>query len=169
MATNGRGIGVIDAAAFDQAPWWDDVRAATVPAPELLVDWATLELRGPDAQHFLMRRPELWQLEARRSGDDATAHAVLFGEHTTNGQQMAHGGATSALFDYALSTAGEIIVGAEHVTASLTMKFRRPVPAPALHQLRTRTFPGPRRSSRVTGELLDADGQVLRCPRIDPQ
>jgi acyl-coenzyme A thioesterase PaaI-like protein len=78
-----------------------------------------------------------------------------------NGEPMAHGGATIALFDYILSTSGEVALGSEIVTAALTVKYHRPVPVPELHQLVAITTIGPRRSSKVTGQLLDSDGQVL--------
>ena len=91
---------------------------------------------------------------------------MLFGQGTTNDppkplEHMAHGGAVAALMDYALSTSGEIAVGQSHVTASLTIFYRRPVPVPGLHQLWVSTSPGARRSSRVEGRLLDGAGEEL--------
>lgn len=59
----GSGAGVVDAAAFAEPPWWQEVRAKTRPAPELLVDWVTAEQQA--RPHFLVRRPELWQFETR--------------------------------------------------------------------------------------------------------
>ena len=75
---------------------------------------------------------------------------------------LLHGGLAATCLDETMAAVGYVLDGVHLVTATLELKYRRPVPIDGrpLRAEAWRDNPAPRRRQRLRGRLLLADGTV---------
>jgi acyl-coenzyme A thioesterase PaaI-like protein len=93
------------------------------------------------------------------AGDDVVARTQLAGEYQ-GWRGIAHGGIVMALLDEAMAHAAGF-AGHRGLTASVNVRFRRPVPLETPIQVRGRVLWQRRNVLGVEGLVLDGDGDVL--------
>ena len=74
-----------------------------------------------------------------------------------------HGGVAATVLDETMASLGWMLDGVHTVTATLELKYRRPVPLGLAEPLRVESWrndPAPKRRHRVLGRLLLSDGSV---------
>ena len=97
----------------------------------------------------------------QREGEVCVAHFVPRAEHR-GVPGFVHGGVSSTVLDETMASVGFMLDGVHCVTATLELKFRKPVPLNG-QELRIeawRDSPTPKRRHKVHGRMLLGDGAV---------
>lgn len=108
---------------------------------------------GPD-------NPIGMHLRFEPAGSDDVRAGVTLASHYQGWRGIAHGGIVMALLDEAMAHAAGF-AGHRGVTASVNVRFRKPVPLERPLEVRGRVTGRRRNVLGVEAEILDADGTLL--------
>jgi acyl-coenzyme A thioesterase PaaI-like protein len=100
-------------------------------------------------------------LQFAREGDRCVARFVPRPEHR-GVPGFLHGGVSATVLDETMASVGYMLDGVHCVTATLDLKYRRPVPLNG-DELRIEAWrddPRPRRRHKVSGRLLLSTGEI---------
>ncbi|MEM7412309.1 MAG: PaaI family thioesterase [Myxococcota bacterium] len=104
------------------------------------------------------------RLVFRVTGPDAVEADYTAPEHFCGAPNVVHGGIQATLLDEVMGIAVHVGSGgdrAEHVTAEMSLRYRRPAHAGRPLRVRARFLRSEGRDFFAEGQILDAEGEIL--------